>query len=664
MPALKLLDAQLTELVVFQNYLTSANDPITDQLILNTQMLLNTLISDFYPHFVGGQSMAAHLMQAVKFMYHRQFGEATVHVELAIRADGLHDGQFSHLAEERSYWMQHFCWPEDNPETDLYQKFVSRLLCYLTLFVKGSFPRYSAANLLALDSYEFCFGEAWVPLQHYIHAVWFGRKPITNRNFLEAVTSLYSGPVGLALSGGGMRAAFTHLGMLAFLAEAGYLRRVEVISCVSGGSVIGGLYYTLVRQLLESKSDNDITNQDYVEIVQHMIRHTSKWAETNIYMKTLANPFKNFGVGISFLCPTYLTCCKFCGLCGGCRVQCSRTRGDLMASQYEDLFMAETPAKSLPKKGERRREIREYSYENFKPTYLNLILGDARRRANGSLAFKEKPKEKESEEEQKARWENNDLWRKVVQTDFRLKNLPIMAKGERIHQRPRTYNWRRIAKVPQLFINCTTLNTGNLWFFSEEEMGESKVLSRGLTGAVSTFDAAPYRAFDNVFLRNTPLQAAVAASAAVPGVFKPMTLNDGYTLGGDQFSVKLTDGGVFQNDGMMPLYLAGAKTLIVSGGGAESVTHSNPSTDALAVLNNTLSITMEQIYQRAYRELRSRSFGGQIRSFIYVTLNDFACSDETEVPRTHQTVDLDGSFGSAIKRFAAQTEKAIVDTYD
>jgi NTE family protein len=41
--------------------------------------------------------------------------------------------------------------------------------------------------------------------------------------------------LGLALSGGGFRSAFFHVGVLARLAEADLLRKVDVISSVSGG---------------------------------------------------------------------------------------------------------------------------------------------------------------------------------------------------------------------------------------------------------------------------------------------------------------------------------------------------------------------------------------------------------------------------------------------
>lgn len=51
--------------------------------------------------------------------------------------------------------------------------------------------------------------------------------------------------LGLALSGGGYRAAVFHLGILAFIAENNLLEKVTHISTVSGGSIVMGLIYRL-----------------------------------------------------------------------------------------------------------------------------------------------------------------------------------------------------------------------------------------------------------------------------------------------------------------------------------------------------------------------------------------------------------------------------------
>jgi NTE family protein len=99
--------------------------------------------------------------------------------------------------------------------------------------------------------------------------------------------------LGLALSGGGFRASFFHIGVLARLAELDILRNVEAISSVSGGSIIGALYYLHVRQLLMDKSDDDIQCADYVHLVDKIQRDFQEAVSKNIRTRILANPFKN-----------------------------------------------------------------------------------------------------------------------------------------------------------------------------------------------------------------------------------------------------------------------------------------------------------------------------------------------------------------------------------
>jgi NTE family protein len=45
------------------------------------------------------------------------------------------------------------------------------------------------------------------------------------------------------------------------------LRHVVVLSTVSGGSIIGALYYLHVKKLLEEKEDMSITDEDYQDII-------------------------------------------------------------------------------------------------------------------------------------------------------------------------------------------------------------------------------------------------------------------------------------------------------------------------------------------------------------------------------------------------------------
>ncbi len=111
-------------------------------------------------------------------------------------------------------------------------------------------------------------------------------------NFLggrtAAIRSAFIGKIGLGLSGGGFRASLYHIGVLAKLAELDVLRRVEVLSCVSGGSIIGAHYYLEVRQLLQTKADADITREDYIEIIKRIQDDFLDGVKTNVRVRVAA----------------------------------------------------------------------------------------------------------------------------------------------------------------------------------------------------------------------------------------------------------------------------------------------------------------------------------------------------------------------------------------
>lgn len=105
-----------------------------------------------------------------------------------------------------------------------------------------------------------------------------------------SVESVLTGKIGLALSGGGFRASLYHIGVLACLAEQDTLRQIEVISCVSGGSIIGAHYYLEVRKLLENKHDDVINAQDYIDIVKRIEKEFLAGVKTNIRTRIFTNP--------------------------------------------------------------------------------------------------------------------------------------------------------------------------------------------------------------------------------------------------------------------------------------------------------------------------------------------------------------------------------------
>lgn len=101
--------------------------------------------------------------------------------------------------------------------------------------------------------------------------------------------------LGLALSGGGFRAALFHVGVLAALAERDLLRRVEVISTVSGGSVIGAFYHLKVKQLLERQRQDDLEPdaRGFVRLVQEVEVEFLEAVQANIRTRVFANQSDN-----------------------------------------------------------------------------------------------------------------------------------------------------------------------------------------------------------------------------------------------------------------------------------------------------------------------------------------------------------------------------------
>jgi len=104
--------------------------------------------------------------------------------------------------------------------------------------------------------------------------------------------------LGLALSGGGFRASFYHIGVLAKMAELGMLKHVESISTVSGGSIVGAAYYLLLKNLLESRADHEIADQDYVKLIERLETHFLSAVQRNLRMLTFANPLKNMRMAL------------------------------------------------------------------------------------------------------------------------------------------------------------------------------------------------------------------------------------------------------------------------------------------------------------------------------------------------------------------------------
>lgn len=124
------------------------------------------------------------------------------------------------------------------------------------------------------------------------HAAWLALAELLGEDTAQAL-SCYRGKVGLALSGGGFRASFFHLGVMARLAEMDVLRSVEVLSTVSGGSIVGAHYYLALRHRLQSHPDREISRQDYLAIVREVQAQFLTGVQQNLRTRALARFGKN-----------------------------------------------------------------------------------------------------------------------------------------------------------------------------------------------------------------------------------------------------------------------------------------------------------------------------------------------------------------------------------
>lgn len=351
----------------------------------------------------------------------------------------------------------------------------------------------------------------------------------------EAVTrTAFAGKVGLALSGGGFRASLYHLGVLAQLAELDVLRNVEVLSCVSGGAIVGAYYYLKVRHLLQEKLDQDITREDYIRVVNEMIDEFVSGVQKNIRTRVAINPLKNFRM---FWSSNY-----------------SRT---VRAAELYEQYLY-----SLVKDGH--------------PTTTGRYLND-------------------------------------------LTISPLTQNGAGPKKdatfNPKYQNWRRSAKVPILVLNAATLNTGHSWQFTASWMGEAPA---GIDSNIDGNDRLRRMYYSEApeGHKRIRLGQAVGASAAVPGVFEPLTMDNLYP---DRI-LRLADGGVCDNQGVATLLEQDCKVVLVSDASGQMESQAASSRQILGVLLRTNDIFQSRIRMAEYQDLSGRRRSNLLRGFMFVHL--------------------------------------------
>ena len=340
------------------------------------------------------------------------------------------------------------------------------------------------------------------------------------------------GKIGLALSGGGFRASLFHIGVLARLAELDVLRRVEVLSCVSGGSIIGAYYYLKVRQLLQDKPDAQLDREDYLKLVGEIERDFLEAIGSNVRMRLLTSPVRVFQMAVA--------------------------------------------------------------------------RGYTRTERAGQL-YQEK------------------LYSQLGSDDFRLPDLLVHPAGEESDFKPKHDNWRRSAKVPILVINATTMNTGHNWQYTASWMGEPP---SSIDDDVDSADRLRRMYHDEAPEKHarTPLGRAVAASAAVPGLFPPISKRNLYP----GVTVRLSDGGVHDNQGIASLLEQDCAVILVSDASGQGQPITKSGDRALPTLSRTMSVAMARIRQAQAFDLAARRAASSLRGLMFVHLKQ-------DLPRVDRT---------------------------
>ncbi|MDX2165965.1 MAG: patatin-like phospholipase family protein [Deltaproteobacteria bacterium] len=350
--------------------------------------------------------------------------------------------------------------------------------------------------------------------------------------------------LGLALSGGGFRASLFHIGVLARLAELDLLREVQVLSTVSGGSIVGALYYLHVRRLLQAKADAAITRADYVGVVDELARDFTAAVGANLRMRAFADWRANWRM---FHDRKY-------------------SRSDRMAELYEEYLYA---------------------------TVAGVAPGQR----------------------------------------VELPRLTIQPVGEPAGFHPfepethgRTPNDRRRNKIPVLVINATTLNTGHSFQFTATWLGEPEALAHhdnidcNLRLRRACYDSlAPTDKY-----RRLPLGVAVAASAAVPGIFPPLALTELYQDGADELTPQLVDGGVHDNQGIEALLDPShpCTHLLVSDASGQMADSADAPTRLFGVVQRSNDALMDRVREEQYAVAHLLERCGSVRQLVFLHLKE------------------------------------------
>jgi predicted acylesterase/phospholipase RssA len=314
-------------------------------------------------------------------------------------------------------------------------------------------------------------------------------------NAKSIIKSVRIGKIGLALSGGGFRASLFHIGVLKRLSELDMLRHIEVISTVSGGSILGMYYYLELKKLLEKNENDTLGQQDYIEMVNRIEKNFSESLKSNLRISAF--------------------------------LKCPRT------SLTEKLGML--------------YQEKLYDAIDTKTTLMNQL------------------------------------------------SIEPNVDGKKItNYLPEFQNFELKNNIPRIIINSTLLNNGHNWQFTAHGMGENEYMSDLAVNNNKIYSFKKYTKEEKV-----SIGTAIASSSAVPILFDPISL----TVNNE--TVKLSDGGLYDNMGLSSLIADECSHIIVSDGSGQLKVHKDPSTFRLDVLGRVTEVLMNRTREGEYKMAKS-----------------------------------------------------------
>lgn len=322
-----------------------------------------------------------------------------------------------------------------------------------------------------------------------------------------------------------------HVGVLARLAELDLLRRVDVISSVSGGSIIAAYYYLKVKSLLEktgADGQEGPGREDYLRIIAEIETDFLEAVQKNMFIRTYLDPVKN---------------------------------ARMLGTDYSNT--------------ERLSELLTTYF--YRPVSQPPTGGNKRRR-------------------------------------LQLKDISI---------RPPTQKRLSDTRIPSLIINATSLNTGHLWQFTNESIGEQPTSYEAGNDSIDfykkfRFDDDRLTIEDRKILYNITLGQAVAASCCVPGFFEPLRIPNLYKSNREFQTVRLVDGGLVDNQGLVSLFTENCTHIICSDASDILRLEHHPSVQLLDVALRANDILIDRIRSRSLNKLFAHGPG----RFVLFDLGD------------------------------------------